>query len=127
MPIGLENLKGLSIEYSFIASIPLDEVKSLSDEEIAEVLMAKYLEHYLSGEIEPNKRIVDFIVGEIKPAHYEKPNPVFYISYRVKPVQESTSWIAGSGMREGEWIRQGNQHRLLIVDGYYVLGHAFNG
>ena len=52
----------------------------------------------------------------------------FYVFYRVKPVQKASNWwLAGTGVRDGEWIIQGNQHRLYIVDGYYVLSHAFNG
>lgn len=128
-PTEIDSLKNLSIEYSFIASVSINEVKSLPDEKVVEILVTQWLEQYLSKDKNPNQQIIDFAVIEVK-FRYKDRNDVstFTVLYRVKPAQKnSVAWLAGNGLQEGEWIKQGNQHRLYFLDGYYILGHAFNG
>jgi len=128
-PLEIESLKNLSIEYSFIAFVPIDEVKSLPDEKIVEILVTQWLEQYLSKDKDPNQQIIDFAVVEVSFSYKgNNGDSIFRVSYQVKPVQNtSIAWLAGNGVQEGEWIKQGNNHRLYSIDGYYVLGPSFNG
>lgn len=114
----------------FIARIPIVEVKGKSPEEIMDILINKWLEHYLDMEIEPYYRLNDYFVYKIEIKDYYRPPYELFakVQYFIKPSQFPNGWMAGGVIiYDRNWqgenkvfgiFRDGDYFRLRMLVGW---------